>query len=256
MLNIIIFSINPDEAIVAKEDIMNRNNPITRFFCLATAAMLAFSLMLASCGLKAPNYLVPSLEDLKDELKDYPGFIIPDTPYISGYPPDINFSVLQYSANREILDGYGITVWTPIPIEDFTLEGLHCSCWSLANDSDGVNQPEYQKPNAQYFGVDVFENCEDLTWNQEFRDLYDVPEGSFFYWYTYQFDFMNSKYTIFARLIRPDSISDDAGNAIAVEKGKEEMLGIIKSIIDQEETFGESLMEGIEEDRSGIADGI
>lgn len=227
-----------------------KNKTKIYIFYFIMAAMFAAVVLVNPLDRGSPGYDVNSLDKLKKEFRKYPDIIIPEVPFISEEPNSASFAVYQVNRNifkpRKILNGYGISLsHEHIPLDDFVFVDFRSSCNSYGRniEPDGRFGPLYT--NARYFGVDMVESFweydDDGDTGYDRREANGVPQDAYFCGFSYEFDYLNARYRIRTDMFRPGGAADDAddaanaGNAAAVEKGRAEMLNIIKSIIVQGE---------------------
>ena len=195
---------------------------------------LILPILFTSCFLQkplpAPYYHVDTLDELKADLAGYPNLLLPD---LSGYQMNADYNVQVWNRwNKKARSGYSI-YGDDVLVADIVFSRFHLSCLELKHWVDDLNLRPPVWPNNQYFGVDVAEYFEDFTNDQETLDLYGIPKNTSAFNIHYDFDFNACRYTMGADLYLPNGGDKEKVFSAETERGKEELLKLMKSIIDQ-----------------------
>jgi hypothetical protein len=208
---------------------------------LALVAVFIIALAMSSCQ-KAPYYHVDSLDELKAELEDYPEILFPD---LSEYKMDANYRIKQWEQDRNVLNGYSISCYDSVTVGDLNFSKIEYNCIDLEHYMDKLSQPLPLNINAQYFGVDVQEwTTSILSDGDDELEGLKIPENSSSWEYDKRFDLNGVRYHFGARVFAPNDGDKSKDFSAEVELGNEEMLRLMKSIIDQSPIVAE---EGGEE---------
>jgi len=205
-------------------------------------------LVMGGCNTPNPQYNVKTYEELKDELKDDTDILFPD---ISRYENEqIDYVIYHKPANKNDKHGYklfwGLYANDGEPSSETALSDLHVFCNTLefiAYDSDETKgswavYPEF-KPNMEVDGVvveyehyDSYVDKNDPEY-EELSELFKFPDGTYESSNYYKFEYRECQYKIsgIVRLLPEEQLEKDIDQK--VEKGKEELLEVIRSIIKQ-----------------------
>jgi len=205
-------------------------------------------LVMEGCNTPNPQYNVETYDVLKDELKGNADILFPD---ISRYEDEqINYTINHKPANKSDKYGYRLSWEVYVndgePSSETALRDFYVRCTTLeyiAYDSDETKgswaeYPEF-KPNTEVEGVAVEYARYDSYIDQNDTEYAELPERSQFPDGTYessndyQFEYHGCQYEVTGtiRLLPEEQLEKDIDQE--VEKGKEELLNVVRSIIEQ-----------------------
>lgn len=215
------------------------------------AGVLLFcSLAASGCSMRAgipnPQYDVDTYDELKDELKEKKEILYPD---ISRYEAEgLIFRIDHMPGNPEDKHGYRI-LWGVFaneegPVSGTVLRDLFVKCTTLeyiAYETDETKgywrEHEEVEPNREVSGVPVQYYHNESMVNLSEEDLkrtaesFRFPKGTYECSKGYRFEYQGCEYEIYVivRLLpeeqREKNIEEE------VEKGEEELLEVVRSII-------------------------
>jgi len=207
-----------------------------------------YILTISGCGTPVPHYDLETYDELKDALKENIDILYPD---ISRYEQEqIDYVINHKPANKNDKHGYslswGVYVDNGEPSSETVLRKFSLSCTTLefiAYDSDEskgswTEYPEF-KPNMEVDGVAVEYEHYDSYIDQNdpeyenLPELFKFPDGSYESLHIYKFEYLGCEYELLGtvRLLPEEQIEKDIDQE--VEKGREELLETVRSIIEQ-----------------------
>lgn len=181
-----------------------------------------------------PYEYFDSLQELKDSIGNVPNIYFPDTErYV--FSDEAKFQKV-YKGKSNILQGYYFNDELDASESDTSLFYLQCICNILEKQYDERNPAPPLNANTKVLGTDVNEKIREESGdpNMSASDWY--PEGSKIVNFSYQFDFKGCRYTVKGNLVIPPeklNTLDDLQIESTVERGKNEVLDLVKSIIEQ-----------------------
>ena len=187
---------------------------------------------LASCAV-APTTEFNSLAELQEAIKDSPDMILPD---ISAYKfeEDSRFWVDYRTSRKKTPAMYSISGLTEN--DDSVLAGLYLECRILNFYVQRGMVFEDLDLNAEYFGKQMHEKLVDQTKDPDFMQYNTLEKGTLFYSISYYFDLKECQYGIGGDLIIPADEASLINIDDEIEKSKQELLQIVKPIIEKDET--------------------
>lgn len=208
---------------------------------LSVMVLLSFSL--GSCA-QEPAYDVDTYDELKEEFADYPHVKFPDISAFKEF--HFAYSVL-HTYEFASTPRFGCTNDTRRLTDYFILGGYADEASEKISTSSGFfnldftcrdeERPSYEReiilnPNTVYrnieMGVDVSErDTEDIGTLAD-----EIPKGAQVYHYSYQFKLDGAIYTAIGYfVILPEDLES---TDIKLEEGRQQMLALVDSIIDQQ----------------------
>lgn len=199
-------------------------------------------------GISNPQYWVDTYDELKEELKECEEILYPD---ISRYEEEgFNYVVNHKPANENDKQGY-LIFWDILanedgPLSETSLRDFNVYCTTLeyiAYDTDKTKGFWHERaelhPNMELEGVSIEHNYNESYVNLNEEDIEKIseltryPNGTYENWNGYKFEYKGCEYTVNGtiRLLPEEQLVKEV--ELEVEKGREELLDVIRSILAQ-----------------------
>jgi len=205
-------------------------------------------LAMEGCNTPNPQYNVATYDELKDELKGNADILFPD---ISRYEQEqFDYTIYHKSTNKRYRYRYrlfwGVYANDREPLSETVLRELRISCTTLEfidYDSDQTREvwseyPEF-KPNMEVDGIAVeYEDYESYfdqkdPENENIPEWAIFPDGTYQNWIGYKFEYLGCQYEIEGVIRLLPEEQNDKDIEQEVKKGREELLDVVQSIIEQ-----------------------
>jgi hypothetical protein len=200
----------------------------------AVLLVLVFLVLTTFIGCYHPKPFLPyesfgSLQELEKSIDSKLPIIFPDTAKYQFVDDSLYWKV--YKSNyTNVVAGYNYEGDLDATKSNTCLRRLSIGCRILNKAYNKSNPPPTLNMNIKVLGNDVAKQIEYLS------DDTRYPAGSKVVNYIYEFDFSGNRYSFGGTLvISPDTLKtlDEQGIKNVVQKGNEEMLDLVKSILEK-----------------------